>query len=51
MSLQNIFQDIPHNSLFAINQFSGRLYSFYNTSFNEFTNDKWLEKFSSQILG
>src|SRR5690606_18979418 len=50
MSLQNIFKDIPNNGFFLVNEFPRRLNRFYDTSFNEFTNDEWLEKFSGHVL-
>ena len=50
VSFQYIFKDIPNNRIFTIYDFLGRLNCFYNSSFNEFPDNKRLEKLSRHFL-
>ena len=47
MTLHYILQDIPNNRFATINDLLSTLYSLYNTTLNQLTNDKWFVKFSS----
>ena len=42
-----IFQNIPDNSIFSVNNLLGRFYRFYNTSFNQFSDNERFVQFSS----
>ncbi len=45
------FQGYPKlMASFLSTNFLGRFYCFYNTSFNQLTDDKWFEQFSSHIF-
>src|ERR1044071_3244061 len=50
MSLQNIFKNIPNNSLFLVNKFSCTLHCLHYTSFDKLADDEWLEQLSSHIF-
>src|SRR5678810_777270 len=51
VTLENIFKYIPNNCFFFVHKFPCRLNSLHDASFNQFADDKWLEQFSSHILG
>src|SRR5690606_39625815 len=51
MTFQYIFEDIPYYRFFSFYQFLRTFYCFNNTSFDEFADNKWLEKFGSHIFG
>ena len=50
MTFQYIFQDIPNHRIFFLYDFLRSFYGFYDTPFNQFTNDKRLEQFRSHVL-
>ena len=47
MSFHYMFQDIPNHRFLTIYNLLCRLNGLYNTTFNQFTNDKWFVQFGS----
>ena len=51
MTLHDVFKDVPHDGLFAVDDFLGRLDRLYDATLNELTDDEWLIEFGGHILG
>ncbi|MPM82856.1 hypothetical protein SDC9_129918 [bioreactor metagenome] len=50
VSFHHVLQDIVNHRFFSVNDLLGRFYRFYNTPFNEFTDDERFIKFSGHIF-
>src|SRR4051812_41679077 len=50
MSFQNIFKNIPNNSVFTVNNFLRALYGLYNTALNHLADDERLEELCCHIF-
>src|SRR5690242_4562325 len=50
MPFQHVFQNIPNNRVFTVNNLLGTLHRLHHTTLNHLANDERLEKFSSHIL-
>ena len=51
MPFQHVFQDIPDNRVFAINNFFSRFYRFYDTTLNQFADNERLEQLGRHVFG
>ena len=47
MTLHHMFKDVPNNRFLTVHNLFRRLHSFYNTTLNQFTNDKRFVQFCS----
>ena len=50
MTLHHIFQNIPNNRIFAVDDFFGRFYGFDNTAFYQLTDNERFIQFGSHIF-
>ena len=50
MTLHDVFKDVPHDGLFAVDDLLGRLDCLHDATLDELTDDEWLIEFGGHIL-